>query len=39
MDLDDAQFQELWDNNVLLAQPKLYQWLSTRNGSEVVGEF
>jgi type II secretory pathway pseudopilin PulG len=39
MDLDDAQLQELWDNNVLLAQPKLYQWLSTRNGSEVVGEF
>jgi prepilin-type N-terminal cleavage/methylation domain-containing protein/prepilin-type processing-associated H-X9-DG protein len=38
-DLDDAGIQQLWDTNTVASRPKLYQWLSTRNGNEVLGEF
>ena len=38
-DLGDAEIQQLWDTNSLVSRPKLYQWLSTRSGNEVLGEF
>jgi len=37
--LSDAEMQNLWDSNTLTSQPGLYQFLSTRNGREVVGEY
>ena len=37
--LDDAEIQSLWDTNTVVSQSKLYQWLSTRSGNEVLGEF
>jgi prepilin-type N-terminal cleavage/methylation domain-containing protein/prepilin-type processing-associated H-X9-DG protein len=37
--MDDAEIQQLWDSNTTVSRPKLYQWLSTRNGGEVIGEF
>jgi prepilin-type N-terminal cleavage/methylation domain-containing protein/prepilin-type processing-associated H-X9-DG protein len=33
--LDDGELQQLWDSNTTVSQPRLYQWLSTRNGDEV----
>jgi prepilin-type N-terminal cleavage/methylation domain-containing protein/prepilin-type processing-associated H-X9-DG protein len=38
-DVSDAELQQLWDSGTMTSQPKLYQWLSTRNGNEVPGEF
>jgi prepilin-type processing-associated H-X9-DG protein len=38
-DLDDNDVTQLWFSNILTRQPKLYQWLSTRNRDEVLGEF
>lgn len=37
--LGDAEIQQLWDSNTLVSRPRLYQWLTTRNGNEVLGEF
>jgi hypothetical protein len=31
-DVSDAELQQLWDSGTMTSQPKLYQWLSTRNG-------
>jgi prepilin-type processing-associated H-X9-DG protein len=33
-DLTDGEIQKLWDENILTAQPGVFQALSTRNGEE-----
>lgn len=38
-DLTNADLQLQWNDKPVSAQPRLYQWLSTRNDGEVVGEF
>lgn len=38
-DLDDNDITQLWSNAVVLRRPRLYQWLSTRNGSELLTDF
>jgi prepilin-type N-terminal cleavage/methylation domain-containing protein/prepilin-type processing-associated H-X9-DG protein len=39
-DLTNDEIVGLWtDNTPPASRPKLFQWLSTRNGNEVVGEF
>lgn len=37
--LTNDEIHALWDQNVVTQPPRLYQWLSTRAGGEVTGEF
>jgi hypothetical protein len=37
--LTNDEIIDLWDHNVLNREPRLYQWLSTRHGGEVLSEF
>jgi prepilin-type N-terminal cleavage/methylation domain-containing protein/prepilin-type processing-associated H-X9-DG protein len=36
-DFTESDVADLWDSNTVSLQPKLYQWLSTRNGREPTG--
>jgi hypothetical protein len=37
--LTQANLDEIWNTGSTSVEPRLYQWLSTRNGGEVVDEF
>lgn len=38
-DFDDDDVEQMWSSNVVTREPKVFQWLCTRNGGEAAGGF